>query len=187
MQRSMHAGSADELLRMPDDGFRYELVNGRLIRMTPPGSVHGALAMRLGAALADYIDQHHLGVVFAAETGFQLTSDPDTVRAPDAAFVRLERIPRGGIPNKYWSGPPDLAIEVLSPDDSLRELDEKVRQYLDHGAQLVWVVDVASREVTVHRQGAQPQTLTTGDVLDGGETVPGFAYPVERLFRIIDR
>lgn len=187
MQPSTHFSTADELLRKRDDGFRYELVDGRVIRMSPPGSEHGAIAMRIGAALADYVDRHNLGVVFAAETGFQLTVDPDTVRAPDASFVSRERISAGGIPRTYWPGAPDLAVEVLSPDDAAGDVDEKVRQYLQHGVQIVWVVDIGRRSVTVHRPAASSQTLSEADALDGGDILPGFGYSVRRVFEAIRR
>lgn len=117
--------TADELLAMPDDGYRYELVKGELIQMSPPGEEHGSVAMRLAARLYFYVEEYNLGVVYAAETGFKLESDPDTVRAPDVAFLsRARREPAGRV-DGYWSGAPDLAVEVLSPDDRRRKVDEK--------------------------------------------------------------
>ena len=174
--------TADELLRMPDDDFRYELVEGRLIRMSPPGSVHGAIASQLAAALINWVDQHDLGRVFV-ETGFHLAVDPDTVRAPDVSFVEKQRIPPSGIPRAYWRGAPDLAIEVLSPDDSPAETDEKVREYLDHGGRAVWVVDPDARTVTVHSPDRPPQTVKEAESLDGGLVLPGFRCSLTQIFK----
>ena len=115
--------AAEELLRMPDDGFRYELVRGELRKMAPTGHVHGKVAMRLGARLDQYVDEHKLGVIYAAETGFRLASDPDTVRAPDVAFVRQDRLDLAEEPQGYFPGPPDLAVEVVSPGDTDRLAD----------------------------------------------------------------
>lgn len=131
--------TAQELWEMPDDGFRYELVRGELHRMAPAGSEHGASIMNLAAPLKIFVEEHNLGVVFAAETGFQLTDSPDSVRAPDIAFVRRERIPENGIPKGYWKGAPDLAVEVVSPSDKLYEVDEKVDDFLLAGTRVVCV------------------------------------------------
>ena len=107
--------TADELFMMPDDGFRYELVKGELRRMPPAGSEHGAIGINIALVVAQFVKAHDLGVVFGADTGFKIASNPDTVRAPDLAFVRRERIPAGGVPREFWPGAPDLAVEVISP------------------------------------------------------------------------
>ena len=118
--------TAEELARMPDDGCRYELVRGELKQMPPSGGPHGNVANEVSWSLTSHVKAHQLGIVFAAETGFRLSSNPDTVRAPDCAFVSRERIERIGIPEGYWPGAPDLAIEVVSPGDSFTEVEEKV-------------------------------------------------------------
>lgn len=174
--------TADELLHMPDDDFRYELVEGRLIRMSPTGSVHGLIASRLAAALTTWVEQHDLGWVFV-ETGFHLAVDPDTVRAPDVSFVAKHRILSGGIPRAYWQGAPDLAIEVLSPDDSPAEMDEKVREYLGRGTQAVWVVDPDARTVIIHASDRPPKTLKEPESIDGGLVVPGFRCSLAQIFK----
>jgi Uma2 family endonuclease len=173
--------TAEELLRMRDDGWKYELVAGRLLKMTPPGGVHGAVAVRLGAAIAAFVDVNRLGIVFV-ETGFKLANNPDTVRGPDVAVVVRNRIPATGIPKGYWQGAPDLAVEVLSPDDLRSEISEKIEQYLETGARQVWVVEPSARRVTVYRPGASPQVLCETDTLDGGDLLPGFEYPIARVF-----
>lgn len=175
--------TAEELFRMPDDGFhRYELVAGRLRTMTPAGGLHGAITSRLNAALAVHVDQGRLGIVMTGEPGFTLESNPDTVRAPDIAFVARGRIPPDGIPNAFWRGAPDLAVEVLSPTDVRREVNEKIEQYLRVGVRQVWFVEPLPRRVTVHRPGQPPRVLHEADTLDGGDLLPGFSYPLSRLF-----
>lgn len=175
--------TADELFEMPDDGFhRYELVQGRLLTMTAAGPLHGAIGNRLAAALTTHVDNERLGVVFAADTGFKLESDPDTVRAPDVSFVSRQRIPLGGVPVRFWQGPPDLAVEVLSPTDSRLETRDKIEQYLQLGVREVWFVEPSPRLVTVFRPGQVPQVFTEADRLDGGDVIPGFRYPLSRLF-----
>jgi Uma2 family endonuclease len=131
-----------------------------------------------------FVEDHDLGVVFAAETGFQLARAPDTVRAPDVSFVRKERLPEGDLPTGYWPGPPDLAVEVMSPNDSKPEVERKAQEYLRKGVRLVWLVFPRKRAVAVHRPGAPVELLGESDALDGGEVVPGFRYPLARLFAV---
>lgn len=179
--------TADELLRMPDDGWRYELVNGELIKMTPSGFEHGAVVGYLTGRLGPHVRQHELGIVCGAETGFQLTRNPDTVRAPDIAFVRRDRVERIGVPAQFWPGAPDLAVEVTSPNDTVREVDTKARDWLAAGTTMVWVVSPTRRTVTVWRAGADVLVLHEDDVLEGGDVVPGFTCRVEDLFRDLQR
>lgn len=183
MARGTDTLTADELFRMPDDGFhRYELVEGRLLVMTPAGGLHGAVGVRVTVAISAHVDQHHLGVVVGADTGFILATDPDTVRAPDVAFVSWDRVPADGIPKAFWRCAPDLAVEVLSPTDVRREVDEKIHDYLLHGVKEVWFVEPSARRVTVHRPGQPPQVLNETETLNGGDVLPGFRYPLSRLF-----
>ncbi len=176
--------TADELLRMPDDGFRYELVKGELKRMSPTGDEHGEVTMRLASPLYQYVTLKNLGKVYAAETGFKLESDPDTVRAPDIAFVSMERIQAAGRIQGYRGGAPDLAVEVLSPGNTKREMAEKVKDYFAAGARLVWIVNPKLKTVTVYRSLTDIRTLTEKDTLDGGEVIPGFQYSITELFTI---
>jgi Uma2 family endonuclease len=174
--------TADELLMMPGDGTRYELVKGELVKMSPTGGKHGILALRLGAALIQYVEANNLGEAFGAETGFVLTTEPDTVRAPDVAFVSRERIPPGDFPEKFWPGAPDLAAEVISPSDTLYDVDEKIEEYLKAGVKLIWIVNPKKRTVTIYQPDKEPQTLTEADTLDGRDVLPGFQYSLGRLF-----
>lgn len=176
--------TAEELLSMRDDGFRYELVEGELRRMSPAGHNHGRIAMRLAIPLGKFIADNNLGAVYAAETGFKLKTDPDTVRAPDVSFIRQERVEEIGETEGYWPGAPDLAVEVNSPGDRVGEVEEKVQEWLNAGARLVWVVSPKLRAITVYRSLTDISTLTEKDTLDGGEVVPGFQFPVAELFAL---
>jgi Uma2 family endonuclease len=174
--------TADELFTMPDDGFRYDLVRGEIRRMPPAGSEHGAVVMNLGSPVHQFVKAHNLGVVFGAETGFKIASDPDTVRAPDLAFVRRESIPEAGIPQGYWPGAPDLAVEVVSPSDTYTEVEEKVSDWLNAGARLVLVLNPRRRTVAVYTSPTDVVRLTESDTLNGGDVLPGFTCRVAELF-----
>jgi Uma2 family endonuclease len=174
--------TADQLLRMPDDGYRYELVAGALRKMVPAGWKHGAIAGKLHTRLGQHIDQHELGTIFGAETGFLIARDPDTVRAPVIAFVHKDRLPATKPEEAYWPGAPDLAVEVVSPGDRLGEVDDKVAMWLDAGAGMVWIVNPKWRNVTVYRSATDIKTLTENDELDGQDVVPGFRCLVADIF-----
>ena len=133
--------TADELLRWPDDGQRYELIDGKLKQLASAGSQHGRVVLNVTTPFDQFVRSNSLGVVFAAETGFRLRSNPDTVRAPDVAFVSQERYALVGDVPGYWPGAPDLAIEVVSPSDNYAEVEEKVFDWLDAGTRLVIVFD----------------------------------------------
>jgi Uma2 family endonuclease len=133
-------------------------------------------------SLAVHVLAHRLGRVFAAETGFLLRTDPDTVRAPDVAFVRRERVLAVGRQPAYWPGAPDLAIEVVSPGDRPREVSENVATWLRYGTRMVVVVDPRRRTVAVHRPDQPVRMLSEADTLTGEDVVPGWSLPVRRLF-----
>lgn len=174
--------TADQLLRMPDDGSRHELVAGQLRRMTPAGWRHGAISGRLHVWRGRYIEERELGRILAAETGFLLARDPDTVRVPDIAFIRKKRLLAAAPEEAFWPGPPDLAVEVLSPTDTVQEVDDKVKAWLGAGAAMVWVVNPKWQNVTVYRSDTDIKTLTRDDELDGQDVVPGFRCRVGDIF-----
>ena len=174
--------TAEELLKLPRGQFRYELVEGELRQMSPAGHNHGKIAARLTIALGEYVEENDLGELYAAETGFKLKTDPDTVRAPDVSFIRRERVAEVGETKGYWPGAPDLAVEVLSPDDTVSEVERKVEEWLEAGARLVWVISPKLRTVTVYRSLSDIAVLTENDTLDGEQVVPGFNCLVARLF-----
>ena len=176
--------TADELLRMSNDGFRYELIEGRLKKMSPAGSEHGAIIGRLTKRLAHIIEENQLGVVFGAETGFRLAQDPDTVLAPDIAFIQSSRIPAAGLPKAFWPGTPDLAVEVLSPSDSAKEAEQKVNDWLDHGCSMVWVVSPKQKTITVYCSKTDITILSENETLDGRDVVPEFQCSVQEIFTI---
>ena len=174
--------TAEELLRMPDDGYRYELVRGELRKMPPVGQTHGEYAMSIAASLASYVKAQGLGKVYAAETGFLLESNPDHVRAPDAAFVSNDRLKQMGESTGFARGAPDLAVEVISPSDRYTEVDEKVADWLDAGTLAVVIVNPRNRTVKVHRSRTDSSVLEESDTLDVSEIVPGWRMPIRDIF-----
>ena len=176
------AVTAAELLAMPEDGYRYELVRGELRKMAPAGAEHGELAGNVTTSLGPYVKAHNLGKVYVNDTGFWIGSDPDHVRAPDIAFVRQERVAATGRRTGYWPGAPDLAVEVISPNDRYTEVEEKVADWLAAGVQLVVLVNPRNRTVTCRRPGQSPVILTEADTLEGGDVVPGWQMAVGDIF-----
>lgn len=174
--------TADELFDLPDDGMRHELVRGELRTMPLTGLGHADHESEFDTSLRSYVELHQLGRVFAGEPGFIVTTDPDTVRAPDVAFLTHERLAATGVPTGYFRGVPDLAVEVISPNDRYTELAEKIAEWLEHGVRMVVVVDPRRRTVDVHRPGQPVRTLGMNDVLDGEDVVPGWSLAVRDLF-----
>ncbi len=173
--------TAEELFNMPDDGYRYELVRGELRKMAPTGGEHGWIESDIDSSLNPYVKANNLGRTFSGDTGFLLERDPDHVRAPDIAFVRRERIEAIGKTVFFWPEAPDLAIEVISPNDRYTEINEKVADWLAAGTRMVVVVNPRNRTVNVHTPGSTI-TLKLGDTLDGGDVVPGWQMPVADIF-----
>jgi len=174
--------TAEDLLALADDENRYELVRGELMMMTPASVRHGKFAMRLGRALGNFVEEHALGEVYTAEPGFELEVEPPTIRAPDVAFVRRERIPPEGEPDGFWAIAPDLVIEIVSPSETAQKIHEKVADYLRAGTRLLWLVYPATQTVMEYRPPMEARRLTVEDDLDGSDVVPGFRYPLKRLF-----
>ncbi len=172
--------TAEDLWQMPRNGRRYELVRGELVEMTPVGPRHGRIAVRLARRLDEFVEAHQLGAVMV-ETGFCLECQPDTVRAPDVSFLSVKRLPpeshEGFVP-----GAPDLAVEIISPSERDADVQEKVMDYLTHGARLVWVVRPHQHTVTVYRADGTARVLRETDTLEGEDVIPGFALPVKVLF-----
>lgn len=172
----------EEFVRLPDKGpYKIELVRGRVVREPPPGAPHGWMVWKLFAALCTHVEERGRGIV-VNETGFLLSVDPPTVRGPDLAVILSENLPRKELPEGFWTMPPDLAIEVLSPSNSAVEIQEKVLDYLTAGTRLVWVVDPHTRTVIVYGSRRQSRLLTLNDDLEGGEVLPGFRIALADLF-----
>jgi len=178
--------TAEQLLRMPDDGCRYELVRGDLRKTTLAGWKHGLVAGHLHALLGEHVLKINAGMILGGMPGFLLERDPDTVRAPDVAFIRNDHLPVTPPQEAYWPGPPDLAVEVVSPGDTVKEIDDKVQAWLDAGAMMVWVVSPSWRTVTVYRSASRIALLTENDELRGEDVVPGFSCRVAEIFANIE-
>lgn len=146
------------------------------------GFEHGILSSKIGSNLDRHIKKHQLGYVCSAGTGFKISQDPDTVRAPDAAFVRQAAIDEQGISKGYWEGAPDLAVEVISLSDTDNEVDEKVDEWLMAGCEMVWVVSPRRETVEVYRSPEDIAVLRGDDILDGGDVIAGFQCQVRDLF-----
>jgi len=179
--------TADELLHLPRGQLRYELVEGELHTMSPAGSEHGAIGMELGMRLAHFIREHSLGRAFCAETGFKIGQNPDTVLAPDVAYVRQSRLDKIGLPKAFFPEAPALVVEVASPSDTIEEVDTKIRRWLAAGVELAWVINPSGRTVTVYRALDNIQVLTEKDTLSGEAVVPGFECLVADLFTGLKR
>lgn len=174
--------SADELLRRPADGCRHELVRGELRNLSPAGGRHGEIALEIAASIHAFVRANSLGRTFAAETGFRIGSNPDTVRAPDFAFVRRDRSSRAGPTEGFIDGAPDLAVEVLSPSDSHGAVDERVEAWLAAGTAVVVIVDPAAQRVVARRRGAPSQRLERHESLTISELLPGWSMALTALF-----
>jgi len=160
---------------------RLDLVKGELRELAPANDEHGYIAMQLAVAVAQFVKQHQLGYTFAAETGFVLSDEPATVRAPDFAYVSRERAP------EQWSRHfarfvPDFVAEVISPTDTYGEVAQKVQDWLDAGVRVVWVVDPVAKTVAVHRAGAAVRVYGEEGTLSGEEVLPGFECRVSEIF-----
>ena len=174
--------TANELLNMPDDGRRYELIEGDLIELTPPpGTQHGYTQFRTGFNLEQFVGPRGLGIVLTA-AGFLISTGPDTVRAPDVAFVSADRVPEGGLPQGYLPFAPDLLVEVVSPSDRASDVEEKVHMWLDAGAKLVWVTYPSTKSVTMYRSRTDVTIVEGDELLNGAPVLNGFSIPVSRLF-----
>lgn len=177
--------TADDLLRLSSltmGAKKLELVKGELLAMRPAGGRHGRVAIRIGHRLDAYVEANDLGEVFAAETGFRIARDPDTVRAPDAAFIAKGRLPAGELPEGFLDIVPDLVVEVVSPNDTASYVQTKVEEWLRAGVRLVWVLYPDTRSVAVFSGLRNVRVLTQADQLDGGDALPGFTCHVRDLF-----
>jgi Uma2 family endonuclease len=176
-----------DLKAWPDDGWHYELVDGMLVRMPLSSGGASHLAMRLAARLEVYVEDHDLGAVTGEAGGYDFSAlgQPDTELGPDVAFVRAEHVPDADSPeyNEAWPVAPDLVVEVASPYQWRPKMALKAQRYLAAGVRLVWVIWPRWKQVDIWHPGeTTPAALSVGDVLQGEDVVPGFTYPVARLF-----
>jgi len=180
MATTTRAATEEDLLRTPKDGFKHELVDGQ-IRVSPAGYRHGRISARLLALLLTFVKERDLGEVVDSSTGFRLPGG--NVRLPDVAFVAKGRFPEGQDPDAFAPLAPDLAVEVLSPDDRPRYVLDKVGDYLQAGVRLVWVIDPRRRTATIYQSMSETRNLGPDDTLDGEGVVPGFRC---RLADVLD-
>ena len=181
MSSTMRHMTADELLNMPDDGFRHELIAGKLRTMPLRGFAEGAAMAQMAGLLGVHVRSNKLGSTFLA-TGFLLESNPDTVLAPAVSFVRRELEKPSRDSDSYIPGPPDLAVEIVSFTDQTTNMDKKVADWLDAGVLAVVLVDPRRRVVKVHRSMTDIVVLAEGDTLDVEDIVPGWQMPVGEIF-----
>ncbi len=175
--------TAEQLYAMPDDGHRYELIQGELIVMSPAGGRHGRIALRINKLLAIHVDDNGLGTTFAAETGFRIASSPDTVRAPDGAFVEKSKMDSLQDDSGYLPFAPDLAIEVVSPNDSFASVEEKAFTWLRHGSRLVLILEPQSETLHAYRSRNQIEVFNSGESLDVSDVVTGWKLDVDSIYR----
>ena len=168
--------------RLSARGERAELVSGDLIVMAPAGGRHGHVAYKAGLLIGNHVLRRNLGRMFAAETGFLLRRDPDTVRAPDAAFVSGERLATDEVPPGFLELAPDCVLEVVSPRDSQAAIRDKVADWMAAGTRLAWVLYPDTKSVEAHRRGQSPVAFSEADVLDGAPVFADFSVRVRDLF-----
>lgn len=175
-----------ELDRQPQTGYEpklYELSRGRLITMSPAGALHGIYGADLLIFIGSFVKSRKLGYVTAAETGYilDLPGKGDTVRAPDVGFIRKDQLPNGMPETGYIPAPPDLAIEIVSPNDAADEIEAKIQDYLAGGTRLIWYLYPKTRTLHVITVAGAIR-LGENDTLDGGDVLPGFTLALKDLF-----
>lgn len=191
------AMTADEFFAYAGDGRRLELiagevkdcseplgrefVSGEMKEMSPSGFDHDVLLMQIGSRLYDFVAKRRYGKICGGDVGFVVARNPDTVLAPDIAFVRSERIPESGC-SRFFDGAPDLAVEIVSPWDRPSEIEAKARHWIGCGARMVWVIDGSKQTVNVYRGAGERCTISLEGSLDGGDVLPGFTASLREIF-----
>jgi Uma2 family endonuclease len=170
----------DDLLNMQDDEMRHELVAGMIVAEPLPSPWHDHVRRSLGRQLEDFVKARRLGTIFW-DTGFLLAKNPDTVRGPDLSFVTRDRM--AGIDlRRFIPGPPDLAVEILSPTNRAGKVRAKLADYLDAGCRLVWVIHPIKKVATAYRPLEPPRRIAAGSALDGEDVLPGLLVPLASIF-----
>ena len=173
-----------DLKGLPEDGYNHEVVDGELVMSPANDFFHGHIATRLSTALNVFVIERRLGVVLDSSTGFWMNNR--NCRAPDISFIPKERLRQMGFKpstREFFPGAPDLAIEILSPNNTRREIDERLQDFFESGTQLAWIIDPEKRRVEVCQSPTRRAFLGSDDVLDGADLLPGFRYPVAELFK----
>lgn len=178
-----------DLMNMPDDGNRYELDEGELIIMPPPGFAHARLSAQFLILLGVFVKANDLGIVIGSDGGYLLYRNPstgrETVRIPDVSFIsKTNRSAQGD--DQIYAGAPDLAIEVISPSETHKMIQHKLRNYFRYGVKVVWLVYPLTRQIDVYTSLEEAVTFDGDSVLSGGELLPGFTLNLRDLFAVLD-
>lgn len=173
--------SADEFLLMPKGVNKQELIDGEVVEMSPVGGPHAKLQVRLVLRVGPHLERTRQGEVFV-ELGFRLSVDPDTVRAPDVAFISAEQLRERPLGQGFYGGYPDLAVEVISPGDTPKEIEDKVQAYFRAGTRLIWLAYPERRTVRVRYPDGRTHVLHSNDVLSGEDVLPGLEVRLSDLF-----
>ena len=176
--------TAEELMQLPDDDLRHELINGELITMPLPKLPHGRIATRLGVQLVQFVVENDLGEVYIGDVDFQVTWNPDTVLSPDISFVSKERVEQAGDAEGYGQGPPDLVVEVYSPGYRPGKISKRISRWFSVGTKQVWVVALKQGTVAVYRSESDVTTFSGSDYLEAPDLFPGFRISLERIFKV---
>jgi Uma2 family endonuclease len=174
----------DDLYALPDGGYRYDVIDGQLLRMSRAGRRHARIEMHIGLPLGGFVTSNSLGEAYGADAGYILSRDPLVFLSPDVSFVRQDRLPTpANVDDEgFLEIAPDLAVEVISPSNSAREMPDKVMVSLEHGMQQVWLVEPRRQIVTVYGPERTARIHRSGEVISGGELLPGFELVVDEIF-----
>jgi Uma2 family endonuclease len=174
--------TAEEFEQLPDDGKRYELIDGELREMAPTVNWHGEVVSNLVIRLGGYVQAHGLGRVSCGEILYIVRRNPDRVRASDIAFLRQDRVPPLEARQHIMEVIPDLVVEILSKHDTIEAVSDKIDDWLHAGVQMLWIVDPFRHTVTIYQPGRDPSLLGEHGILEGDPVVPGFRCPVAEIF-----
>jgi len=173
-----------ELTALPEDGYLHEVVDGELVMSPKNDFFHGDISVQLGAALHNFVTEHRLGAVLDSSTGFWMKNR--NCRAPDVSFVTRDRLRQLGFKRstrEFFPGAPDLSVEILSPNNTRAEIDQRLRDYFESGTPIAWIIDPGQKRVEVCHSLTQRALIGSGGFLDGEQLLPGFRYPIGELFK----
>ena len=171
--------TVEDLIQTPKDGLKYELVDGEIV-VSPAGMRHSAVALKIAAAILNFVRPRSLGEVYTADAGIILPNG--NVRSPDVTFVRTSKLPGGQSPESYGALVPDLVVEVLSPNDDLRTVEAKIVEYFENGVPLVWLVDPATESLTAYTSITETERFLSHNTLTAKSILPGFSCLVADFF-----
>jgi len=182
MQSVKPKGTAtvEDLLNMPEDGLKHELVNGEIV-VSPAGWEHSKITIKISHILATFLDAHPIGELGSSELGIWLAGG--NLRSPDVTFIRSEKVPKGEKQRAFLESIPDLAVEVLSPSDRSKFVQAKIREFLENGVPIVWLVDPAQKTVTEYRSLSEIKLYSGDDVIHADPVLPGFSCAISRFFK----